>query len=209
MFNVCPNCGVYSEEKPIDPRGPFAICPNCGYAHRFVQLPLFILTGASASGKSTICLELTAETSECVNLECDIFWRAEFDTPEDNYRGFRNLCLRVAKNIGQSGRPVLLCGSAIPEQYESCPERRYFTQTHYLALVSTEEELIQRLQNRPSWRDSSAPGFIEKMLEFNRWLTENALSTQPPMTVLDTTHLSVGQTVERVADWIRCRLPLT
>lgn len=207
MFNVCPNCGEYSEEKSIDPRGPFAVCPTCGYAHRFVQLPLFILTGASSTGKSTVCLELVNSISECVCLECDIFWRAEFDTPEDNYHGFRNLCLRVAKNIGQSGRPVLLCGSAIPEQYKACPERRYFTVTHYLSLVCTDDELTKRLQNRPGWRQSSNPEFIQKMLEFNRWLIDNAPSTQPAMTLLDTTHQSIEDSVHWVADWIRSHLP--
>lgn len=34
MFNVCPQCGEYSDEKAIDVRGPSAICPACGYAHR-------------------------------------------------------------------------------------------------------------------------------------------------------------------------------
>jgi hypothetical protein len=29
----------------------------------------------------------------------------------------------------------VLCGSAVPEQYEHCPERRYFTTIHTLALV--------------------------------------------------------------------------
>ena len=206
MFNVCPNCGLYLEEKSIDPRGPFAICPHCGHAHRFLQLPLFVVTGASGTGKSVICLELVTRLSECVCIECDIFWRPEFATPQDNYRGFRNLCLRVAKNIGQGGRPVVLFGSAIPEQYETCPERRYFTTIHYLAMVCADEALVRRLQDRPGWRKSAEPETLRKMVEFNRWFKENADSTDPPMTLLDTTALSIEQGVERVADWVRSRL---
>ena len=179
MFNVCPNCGMYSDEKSVDPKGPFAICPQCGYAHRFVQLPLFVVTGASGTGKTMVCLELVARMPECVCLECDIFWRPEFATPADDYRGFRNLCLRAAKNIGQNGRPVVLFGSAIPQQYEACPERRYFTETHYLALVCDEKELVRRLQERPRWRKSAEPEVLEKMIEFNYWLGENAHTTQP------------------------------
>jgi predicted kinase len=207
MFNVCPSCGIYSEEKSIDPQGPFAICPHCGYGHRFVQLPLFVITGASGTGKSTVCLDLVAEVPECVCLECDIFWRPEFATPEDNYRGFRNLCLRVAKNIGQSGRPVVLTGSAIPEQYEVCPERMYFAETHYLAMVCEDETLVKRLQDRPGWRKSAEPETLRRMVEFNRWFFENAHNTKPPMTLLDTTGFSIEQSVERVAGWIRSRLP--
>jgi hypothetical protein len=198
---------MYSEEKNIDPQGPFAICPYCEHRHRFVQLPLFILTGASSAGKSTLCLELATRVSQCVSLECDIFWRPEFNTPGDDYHGFRNLCLRVAKNVGQGGRPVVLCGSAIPAQYETCPERRYFAATFYLALVCDDRELVQRLQNRPTWRASSDPETIESMLNFNRWLKDNAQNTHPPMTLLDTTHLSIEQSFQRAAHWLHSHLP--
>ena len=51
VFTVCPSCGEYSEEKEIDAACPFAICPYCGYRHRSVHLPLFIITGASGTGK--------------------------------------------------------------------------------------------------------------------------------------------------------------
>jgi gluconate kinase len=207
VFNVCPGCGIYSDEKLIDLEGPFAVCSHCGYRHGFVQLLLFILTGASGSGKSCICLELVARMSECVFLENDLFWRTEFATPEDNYYNFRNLCLRVAKNISQAGRPVVLCGSAIPEQYEACTERRYFSKTHYLALVCEEQELVRRLRDRPGWRKSSAPDVIGEMVKFNQWFIENADKTEPSMALLDNTHLSLEGTVERVADWIRSRLP--
>lgn len=207
VFNVCPGCGIYSDEKEIDPAGPFAVCPHCGHGHRFLQLPLFVLTGASGSGKSVLCLELAARMSECVFLENDIFWRAEFDTPEDNYCAFRNLCLRVAKNIGQAGRPVVLCGSVIPEQYEACAERRYFAALHYLALVCDSQTLTERLRARPDWRNSSSSAFIEKMVEFNRWIKENAHKTEPPMTLLDNTPLSVDDTVECVAQWIYRHMP--
>jgi hypothetical protein len=91
--------------------------------------------------------------------------------------------------------------------YETCPERRYFAETFYLALVCDDRELVQRLQNRPAWRASSDPETIERMLNFNRWLKDNAQNTHPPMTLLDTTHLSIEQSFQRAAHWIRSRLP--
>lgn len=203
MFNVCPRCGMYSEEKTIDPNGPFAICRHCGHAHPFKQLPLFIVTGASGSGKSAACLQLVSLLPECVVLEVDLFWRPEFATPETNYRDFRNLCLRVAKNIGQSGRPVVLCGTAIPDQYESCPERIYFAQTHYLALVCDDAVLQQRLEDRPRWRDSANPDSIAKHVEFNRWIRTNAPNTNPSMALLDTTSATVQTTAGQIAGWVR------
>jgi hypothetical protein len=206
MFNTCPGCGQYSVEKTIDPAGPFAVCPFCGHRHRFLQLPLFVVTGASATGKTTVCLALQSSLPECVVLECDVLWRPEFADPENDYRAFRDVWLRLAKNIGQAGRPVVLCGSAIPAQYEPCPERRYFSVIHYLALVCDDAELVHRLEARPGWRGSSDPATVENMLGFNRWLKENAQTTQPPMTLLDTTWLAIDESARRTGNWVRAHL---
>jgi hypothetical protein len=206
MFNICPRCGMYSEQKTIDPNGPFAICRHCGYAHPFKQLPLFIVTGASGSGKSAACLQLVPILPECVTLEADLFWRPEFATPDTNYRDFRNLCLRVAKNIGQAGRPVVLCGTAIPEQYETCPERIYFSATHYLALVCDDAAIQQRLKDRPPWRESSNPDKIAEHVTFNRWIKANADKTTPPMTLLDTSSATIQTTAGQIAGWVRRQL---
>jgi predicted kinase len=202
MFNVCPRCGEYSEEKRIDPSGPFAICPSCGHRHRFVRLPLFVVTGASGTGKTAAALRLSSEMRDHVWLESDILWRPEFDTPEDGYRTFRNLWLRIAKNISQAGRPVVLIGAGIPEQFEACVERRYFTELHYLALVCDDAVITERLAARPAWRKSASLEFLEQMRSFNGWLRQNAARTAPAMTVLDTSEISESQTAERIAAWV-------
>ena len=57
--------------------------------------------------------------------------------------------LRIAKNVGQSGRPVVFCGSAFPEHFEECPERSDFSKLYYLTLVCDDDLLVERLQQRP------------------------------------------------------------
>jgi shikimate kinase len=170
------------------------------------MLPLFVITGASASGKSTVCRDLVGGLLEAVVLEGDILWRQEFNTPETDYSAFRNVWLRMAKNIGQNGRPVVLSGGGVPAQYENCPERRYFSEIHYLALVAEDAELERRLRGRPPWRESSDPRTIQTMLVFNNWLKNNADETVPPITLLDTTRQPVGETVWEVLKWVRERL---
>ncbi len=206
MFNVCPGCGIYSADKAVDPAGPFAVCVHCGYKHSFVQLPLFLITGASGTGKTAVCLELASRLNECVFLECDILWQPEFSSPQDDYRRFRESWLRVAKNINQARRPTVLCGSATSESYDRCIERRYFGPIHTLALICQDDVLIRRLKDRPDWRQASSEAFIARILEFNRWLIEHAQRPHLPMTLLDTSHLTPLQAGERAAGWIRSYL---
>ncbi len=54
MLSICYQCGMHHADKVIDPEGPFAICPDCGFKHPFLQLPLFMISGASCAGKSSV-----------------------------------------------------------------------------------------------------------------------------------------------------------
>ncbi len=203
MFNVCPNCGDYRADKAIVREAVYAICPNCGFQHEFIRLPLFILTGASGVGKSTVCLGLAAKMKDVVVMESDILWRAEFDQPETNYRDYRETWLRVCKNISQAGKPVVLCGVGEPAQFEQCLERRYFSELHYLALICADQILASRLRNLPASRGSFKDEFINQQVLFNRWLLNNAPKTEPPMHLLDTSEITVHEIVESVGLWIR------
>jgi hypothetical protein len=202
MFNVCPGCGEYSADKTIDTNGPFAICQHCGYRHLFSRLPLLIVTGASGTGKTTVALKLSPAMPECVCMESDILWSEEFNKPDDDYKQYRNLWLRVAKNISQSGRPVVLFGTSTPGQFEKCPESRYFSSINYLAFVCSETKLVQRLQARPGWRKSGSNDVLERMIGFNQWLIDNAAITSPNMTLLDTSELTLDQSIAATRTWI-------
>jgi broad-specificity NMP kinase len=202
MFNVCPNCGEYRADKIVEPEGAYAVCPSCNYRHKFIRLPLFILNGASGAGKTTTCLVLTARAKDLVVMESDILWRDEFNQPATDYRDYRETWLRVCKNISQVGKPVMLCGAGVPAQFEQCVERRYFSAIHYLALVCDDEVLAKRLRDRPAWRESSGDDYIARHVAFNGWLKNNASSTEPPMTLVDTSEITVEESVKRVEEWV-------
>jgi hypothetical protein len=202
MFNVCPGCGEYSDDKEIDEAACVATCSRCGHRHEFKRLTLFVITGASCTGKTTVGLNLPALLPECVPLESDILWRDEFNKPDNNYRDYRNLWLRMAKNINQSGRPVVLIGTSAPGQFEECNESRYFSAINYLAFVCEEQELKRRLTSRPAWRKSGTPEVIEAALSFNSWLIANARDN-PQLELLDTTHISIQEATKASADWVK------
>lgn len=206
MFNICSECGSYSAERQVDSSGPFVVCEHCGHKQPFKRLPLLVVTGASATGKSTVLLRLAPTMQECVCLDADILWCDAFNQPDNDYKTFRNLWLRMAKNISQAGRPVVLFGSATPGQFESCPESIFFSSIKYLAFVTAEEALVDRLKQRPLWRQSGTPETIERMVNFNRWFQTNAATSEPPMQLLDTTDLSFDESVERTRQWILANL---
>jgi hypothetical protein len=207
MFNVCYNCGQIRADKVIDPKGPFAICPLCQHRHPFRQLPLLMVCGPSAAGKSTVCQRITGAVEEVIALDADILWRPEFNKPDDHYRDFYETWLRLGKNIAQSGRPLVLFNSgAIPENIEPCIERRYFSEVHYLAFVCQDDVLVTRLKQRPAWRQSHAEQFIEGQRTYNRWLKDQGGKSDSKIQLLDTTNEPVEATVEQAATWIRAKI---
>jgi hypothetical protein len=198
MLRVCENCCEWMEEILVSDE-PAVICPHCGYHRPFLRLPLFQITGASAAGKSRVCRDLPAALLECVVLDQDILLSG---LPWEQHR--RNW-LRVAMNIHQGRRSVVFVATQLPEHYESLPERAWFSDIHYLALVCDSDQIAERLHRRPSWRRVTDVG-IARMQEFNEWLKVDGPSTSPPMTLFDTSDTDPAQTVSAVAAWVRERL---
>ena len=203
MTNICSTCGSYHADRSIDPAGPWAICPECGAREAFEMRPLFLVGGPSGGGKSAVARELLRRELPVVALDSDIIWDERFNTPENNYRPFTETWLRLAKNIGQSGRPCVIFGGgfAVPENVEPCVERRYFSNVHYLALVATDDVLTERLRTRPAFRKSSRPELIAEHLRFARWLRESGASLG--IELVDTSTATPEETAGRVAEWIQ------
>jgi hypothetical protein len=124
------------------------------------------------------------------------------------YQVFFETWLRMCKNIGQAGRPVVLFGAGVgvPANLESCVERRYFSTLHYLALTCEDEVLVERLRQRPSWRQTHSPDYQFEHVRFNQWFKAQASQSVPAIELIDTTGVSEWDTAERVAAWIRVRI---
>ena len=198
-MNVCPNCGLYAVEKEIRPAGDrraLAVCPHCRHPHPFAYLPLMIVTGASGAA---------ALDQDHLHFDTDILWGALPASSSDDYAGYHNTWLRVAKNAAQGGRPVVLYSSAHPAQIAACPERRYFPSVHFLALVCDPAELAARLQARPQWRASGLAEFLETMLSYNAWFRQHAAAgaaaAGAALDLLDTTGQPLADTVDTVLAW--------
>ncbi len=199
---ICPRCGEKGDVPQVDPAEPVVICGVCGHREPFRRLPLFVLTGASGTGKSTVGrLLLDRLAGQVVVLDQDLLWINGRWDPDDGFAVFRQTWLRLAAAIHQHGRPVLLCGTVLPEEFERQPERALFAEVRYLALVGPPDQLDRRLRGRPAWRQWS-PARITEMIEFNDWVRHNAPHTEPPMELLKTADRGAPQTADDVAAWV-------
>ena len=140
-----------------------------------------------------------------VTLEQDVLWAPELAERPGGIGGFRATWLRLAAMIGQSGRPVLLCGTVVPAELEPLPERVLFRRIDYLALLVEPDVLAARLRARPAWRGWDEARIVE-MVEFAERLRRTASTMEPPVEVLETTGLDAAATATRVRSWVLRRL---
>ncbi len=167
------------------------------------KVQLFIISGASGIGKSTLCEYLLENEREYIVMESDLLWHPRLDTPEDNYQEFRRLWMRMAAQISQVGMPVVLCGCAVPEQFEAQMERDLFTEIHYLALVARADVLTERMRVGRGIHDEA---WIASSVSFNNWLKENGENTVPAMTLQDISSSSVDEAAKLTDQWILKRI---
>lgn len=199
-LRICPACGARADRPAVS--GAVVSCRRCGHEWPFRKLPLFALTGPSGAGKSTLGPLLAARfAGDVVVLDQDILWTGAL---RDDVEAFRAVWLRMAAMLHQNGRPVVLCGTVAPPEFEALPERAFFSEIHYLALVGSPAALRARLRARPAWREWDEPR-IEEMLEFTGWLRKSA--PELGVHLFDTTEVSVEATADHVEKWIRARLP--
>ncbi|MEM9776907.1 MAG: AAA family ATPase [Chloroflexota bacterium] len=209
MLNVCYKCGMYRADKEIvkdegSANQAWAVCPECGHHHQFNYFPMMFVCGPSSAGKSTVCQSLTVNYDKAVLLDGDILWRNEFASEENGgAKGFFDTWLRVAKNVGMSGRPVVVFNAgAIPDNVVENVEARYFSSIHFLAMVCDDDELERRLKARPEWRGTYDSEFIKEQQRFSNWLKGNAQTNGRNINLIDTSAITEEESIEEVESWI-------
>jgi hypothetical protein len=174
-----------------------ARCPECGRVDFTVVLePLFVVTGASGSGKTAVFGPLARQLAgQCVTFDVD--WLIDPATtlavgqPLD-WSALRDAWLAVAHGVAQAGMPTVLLGPLIPEHLDSLPLRQWVGDIHFLVLDCPDEIRRERIDARPVWRRRD----IDEQTEFGRWLRQNISDR------VDTSHGTPADSAHAVAGWV-------
>ncbi|MFG2044184.1 hypothetical protein [Dactylosporangium sp. NPDC048998] len=195
-MHYCQRC-----DDPIvmAPRGDLAVCPDCGAAEPARRLPLFVVTGASGSGKTAVFPHLVAELPDCLVFDADWligpFERAcEFG--EVDWPAFRDAWLSFAHGAAQSGRHTVLLAPFMPAQLDDLPGRRWVGELHFAVLDCADDVRTARLAARPRWRERA----IERHLGFAAHLRGGVGA------IVRTDDGTPAESARRVADWVRSRI---
>ena len=188
---ICPGCGSYHTEKDVSIDGSRGVstCLECGHVHEFRAMPLYVVLGASGTGKSTLALYLQSTQQELVALDGDLLWRAEFASQGND--AFFSMWMNLALNIAQAGKPVMLFTGGLPENFIGSECAKYFSSVTVVGLCAQEEELVARLRARPAWRGSANEAFIDSMRVYNRQVMQHEHT-------LNTTGKTVAQCAEEL-----------
>jgi hypothetical protein len=185
-------CGPGTAMQP-GPHAQLLRCPRCGARQPLPAVPLFVVTGASGTGKTTIAGPLRARLPGCVIFDTDVILHVAalgWDT-------WRNTWLQLSHAIALNGRATVLFGSLLPEQLEYLPARRLVDPIHFCNLDCPDAVLATRLRGRPAWRGSSSEAAIAEHQRFAAWLRTHI---QPSF---DTGRQPPGQVADRIASWIQ------
>lgn len=167
FLSVCPHCGLYQTKKTVRFLGRRGVvrCEECGGEHEYLALPLFVVLGASGTGKSTLALRLQRPETEFLPLDGDLLWRQEFAGQGNG--AFFTMWMQTALNASQGGKPVMLFLGGMPQDILQNPMAAFFPAVHVLGLCADEEDLVARLRARPAWRSSAHEDFLDAMRAYN------------------------------------------
>lgn len=171
-------------------------CDACGWQFTKTVLPLYIVTGASGAGKSTIIEPLQHILTEYGVFDKDQLWASDWDMVANDY-------FRIASALAQGGRKTVIVGTIVPHHLEGLSDRDLVGDIFYINLHTNDQTRRQRLLNRRKWGVPDEE-FIQAHAKFAAQLLSDAdTHFGYPMPTIDTTHQTPQAVAEQVAAWIR------
>lgn len=166
-------------------------CPGCGDSRSLPLQPVFVVTGASGSGKSAVADGLRRRLPECEVFDADLI----LHVAELGWDSWCDTWLLVAHGVALNGRATVLCGSLRPEQVEALPARALVGDLRFCNLDCPDDVLAARLRARPAWRGWDGRRIAEQL----RFAVSLRSRIDP---TFDTGAGSVDEVAGQVAGWV-------
>lgn len=193
----CYQCGGYTVKRRtlIDSTGYFS-CDACDNHFTKIVLPLFIVTGASGAGKSTIIEPLQHILTEYGVFDKDQIWANNWDMVANNF-------FRIASALAQGDKKTVIVGTVVPAHLEGLSDRDLVGDIYYINLHTDDQTRRTRLTTRRKWGLPDEE-FIQAHARFaSQLLIDAETKFGHPMPTIDTTFQSPEEVAAQVADWIR------
>ena len=144
----CPTCAPTSAVEVVD----YVItCMSCGTQRGFVRAPLWLVTSAPATGKSTIVPHLVRSLRGVAVFDTDLL--GPWSHPE--WSAWATSWLLVAHGLAQSAIPTVLCGYGIRRSdVDALPPRPLIGPIRVLNLEIEADVLRRRLSRRPGYDEA-------------------------------------------------------
>ncbi len=159
---------------------------------------LFLIGGASGSGKTTICKSLAGKINGVICLDGDNLWNCGVFNMENTVQ-FYEAWFHLANDISENNAAVALfhAGLGMPENATEYAKNNF--ELHYLSLYCEDDELEKRLSERPEWHNAGDMplGFINSMKGMNKMYQNLQIGVR-----VNTTGLPLEQTAKQVKEWI-------
>jgi hypothetical protein len=188
----CLGCGPQAV-LAADPGAHRLCCPCCGAGSWLPALPLFVVTGASGAGKTTITGPLRELLPGYLVIEADVI----LHIAALGWDIWRNTWLQLVHAAALGGQVTVLTGSLTPDQMERLPARRLIGPIHFAVLDCNDDVLAGRLQARPAWRGTSSEAVIAEQQRFAAWLRARITPA------FDTGIASIADVAGQVAAWVQ------
>ena len=166
-----------------------------------MALPLLVVTGAAAAGKTTVCRELSLEPG-LLALDGDVIaaGAAAVADGRTDYAAFWRYVMSIAFGVADNGLVPVICGVCLPDQVLGNErECARFAGVHFLALTCAPDELAWRIRARAG--GDSAARNMSKHLAINGELRRAEVALPHTLTVFDNSGLSCADTTSAALDW--------
>jgi ribosomal protein S27AE/predicted kinase len=194
----CMDCGP-GTVLDADPEAHRLRCPRCGMESWLPALPLFVVTGASGTGKTTITGPLRTLLPGCLIFETDVI----LHVAALGWATWRNTWLQLAHAAALGGQVAVLTGSLTPDQLEHLPARKLIGPIHFALLDCPDDVLASRLRARPAWRGTSSEAKITENQRFAGWLRARITPS------FETGTGSAAEVADQLAAWVKALVPGT